>query len=70
MHHESTTTVQENPRIKALRDKHSELSEKISYEQRNLSSSDFYINQLKKQKLLIKERLSLMDEDGRRSATR
>ena len=60
MYQESNTSIHENPRIKALMDKHSELSQKVNDAQKNVSSPDFYINQLKKQKLLIKEKIAAM----------
>ncbi len=52
-----------NARIGALRAKHTALSQKVEQEQKDLSSSDYYLNQLKKQKLLIKE--ELLDEEKR-----
>lgn len=45
-------------RIKALQEKHTLLSERISREQNSLSISDFYLRQLKKQKLLLKEQIA------------
>lgn len=70
MYHESNTSIAENPRIKALIDKHSELSQKVDDAQRTLSSPDFYIKQLKKQKLLIKEKISNIENDNRASVAR
>ncbi|MGH1403474.1 MAG: YdcH family protein [Alphaproteobacteria bacterium] len=55
--------VHPNSRIEALRVKHAELSRKVESEQRDLSTSDYYLNQLKKQKLLIKE--EIQDEEKR-----
>lgn len=44
-------------RIKALRNKHALLSERIEKEQSRPSTTDFYLRQLKKQKLLLKDKL-------------
>lgn len=44
-------------RIEALRKKHSILSSRVTEAQRDLSCTDFYLRQLKKQKLLVKEEL-------------
>lgn len=44
-------------RLKALRDKHEALSRQIEEAQRSLSTKDFFISQLKKQKLRVKEKL-------------
>lgn len=66
MYHESpANSVHNNPRIKALIEKHAALSDQIKLEQKNPASSDFYINQLKKQKLLIKEKISHFRDDKR-----
>ncbi len=57
----SVATVSEvptkNPRIAALKERHSAISEKLKAAQKDLSSPDTYISQLKKQKLSIKEQL-------------
>ena len=55
-----------SPRVKSLQQKHQELSDKIEQAQRNVSSPDHHISQLKKEKLLIKEKLS---EEERLMAT-
>ncbi|MGH1375766.1 MAG: YdcH family protein [Alphaproteobacteria bacterium] len=47
----------ENARVEALRTKHMDLSRKIEDAQRTLSIDDFDINDLKKQKLSVKEEL-------------
>jgi len=44
-------------RIEALKRKHAILSRRVEDAQRDLSSTDFYLRQLKKQKLLVKEEL-------------
>lgn len=51
------TASKENPRIKALRAKHRELSQRVDDARKQLSTTDFYLNQLKKQKLIVKEKL-------------
>lgn len=56
----SLATVSEvsvNPRIKALKEKHTALSQEIEEAQKNLSTTDFYLSQLKKQKLMVKEKI-------------
>ena len=58
------TRVQENSRVMALRAKHAELSRKVEDEQKTLSSPDYYLRHLKKQKLLLKE--ELIDEERRK----
>ena len=57
----TTTTVSNtsvHPRVQALKNKHKALSEIVDEAQKDLSTTDFYLNQLKKQKLVIKERLA------------
>lgn len=49
------TTPQE--RVLALQSKHKVLAERINEAQKHPSTADFYIRQLKKQKLMIKEEL-------------
>jgi len=44
-------------RVEALRAKHTALSERIREEQKRPSSADYYLRQLKKQKLQIKEEI-------------
>ena len=44
-------------RLKALSEKHEALSRQIEEAQRTPSTRDFLISQLKKQKLLVKEKL-------------
>ena len=46
-----------NTRLEALKAKHSALSKKVEDAQKDLSTTDFYLSQLKKEKLLIKEKL-------------
>ena len=57
------TLTKESPRLKALRDKHRELSQQVDDARKQLSTTDFYLNQLKKKKLIIKEQLHF--EEGR-----
>ena len=51
-------------RIKALQDKHAAISHQVKEAQISLSTTDYYLNQLKKQKLLLKEEI-----EGLRSRT-
>ncbi len=50
-----------NSRVEALRAKHQALSKKVDSAQKRLSTTDFYIKQLKKQKLMIKEALEVAE---------
>ncbi|MCB1682456.1 MAG: YdcH family protein [Rhodospirillales bacterium] len=47
----------ENPHLKALKEKHADLSRQIEEARKDLSTTDFYLTQLKKQKLIIKEKI-------------
>lgn len=51
------STNESNAHVEALMAKHARLSERIEAAQRDLSTTDFYLNQLKKQKLLVKEKI-------------
>lgn len=44
-------------RLQALKNKHVILSNRIEEARKSPSTTDFYINQLKKQKLLLKEEI-------------
>ncbi len=44
-------------RIEALRDKHAALSNQVQAAQNSPGTADFYLTQLKKQKLAIKEEI-------------
>ncbi len=58
----SLATVSEvqnvNPRIQALLERHETLSKEIEDAQKTLSSSDHYLQQLKKRKLIVKEKIA------------
>ncbi len=47
-----------NPRIQALLERHESLSKEIEDAQRTLSTSDHYLKQLKKRKLVVKEKIA------------
>ena len=49
-------------RLEALRQKHAILSNKIEQEQGQPGSTDFYLTQLKKQKLMLKQQIEFMGE--------
>ncbi|MBI1300091.1 MAG: DUF465 domain-containing protein [Alphaproteobacteria bacterium] len=51
------TASKKYPRIEALRKKHRELSQQVEDARKQLSTTDYYLNQLKKQKLIVKEKL-------------
>ncbi len=52
----------ENPRILALKEKHTELKRKVEEAQKDLSTTDFYLKQLKKEKLVVKEEIANFKE--------
>ncbi len=54
-----------NARLEALKAKHNALSKKVEDAQKDLSTTDFYLSQLKKEKLVIKEKL---EDEAVRSA--
>jgi hypothetical protein len=51
-------------RLAALRKRHDELSEKIDDARVHRSISDFYLNELKKQKLHLKDVIEAMRDGG------
>ncbi len=52
----------ENPHLKALKEKHADLGRQIEEARKSPSTTDFYLTQLKKQKLIIKEKIENMRE--------
>ncbi|MAF97859.1 MAG: DUF465 domain-containing protein [Micavibrio sp.] len=50
--------------MEALQNKHSRLSRRIEQEQRNPSTTDFFLRQLKKQKLALKEEIEGIRTSG------
>ncbi len=50
-------TSSQSSRIEALKSKHSELSIRIEKEQQRPSSASYYLQKLKKQKLVLKEEI-------------
>jgi hypothetical protein len=59
------TTSSQVSRLKALQEKHAILSNRINEAHHSPSATDFYLRQLKKQRLLLKDEL----EGIRKSAT-
>ncbi|PCJ97496.1 MAG: DUF465 domain-containing protein [Zetaproteobacteria bacterium] len=57
--------VSVNSRIEALRAKHHALSKEVDDAYKNLSTTDFQLSQLKKQKLVVKENIE--NEEKRRA---
>lgn len=56
-------------RIEALRNRHAILSSKIEKAYQSPSTTDFYLRQLKKEKLALKEEMyGIRDESGQASA--
>lgn len=56
------TASSETPHIKALKEKHADLSRQIEEAHKDRSTTDFYLTQLKKQKLVIKEQIEGLAE--------
>ncbi len=54
----------QSTRMEALQNKHSRLSRRIEQEQRNPSTTDFFLRQLKKQKLALKEEIEGIRTSG------
>ena len=55
-----------NPRVQALLERHEELPRQIEEAQKTLSTKDHYLKQLKKRKLVVKEKIA----DEERMVTR
>jgi len=55
-------------RLEALRQRHSVLSTRIEEAHKSPSTTDFYLRQLKKQKLVLKEEIEGIRESGQASA--
>lgn len=53
--HGATVSEQSNSRISALKDKHMKYKNLLREARKSPASTDFYIQQLKKQKLLVKD---------------
>lgn len=60
----AATASLENPHLKALQEKHADISRKIDEARKSPSTTDFYLTQLKKQKLIIKEKIETMRESA------
>ncbi len=54
----TVSEVPVNPRLEALKARHRALSQKVDEAQKDLSTTDLYLNHLKKEKLMVKEKLS------------
>lgn len=65
-HIDELPEVPQHPHIKALREKHEKLSEKIDKALQGGSLSDLQITNLKKEKLLVKEKI-VLEERKRQS---
>ena len=55
-------------RLEALRKRHEILSNRVEEAHKNPSTTDFYLRQLKKQKLVLKEEIEGIRDSGRASA--
>lgn len=54
----TTSEVQVNPRVQALKERHTALSMEIEEAQKSISTEDIYLKQLKKRKLIVKEKIA------------
>ena len=54
----SVSDVRIDAHVEALRAKHRDISNKIEDAQKDLSTTDFFLSQLKKEKLVIKEQIA------------
>ena len=50
-------------RLSSLKSKHEKLDRKISEEEKSAACADFYLKQLKQQKLLIKDKMYSLADD-------
>jgi hypothetical protein len=65
----NTASVSFYTRLETLKKKHAMLDRYIAKQQRDPSTADFYIKQLKRQKLLLKDQMEdLMGQLRRKSA--
>jgi len=55
-------------RLDALKQRHSHLSSRIEEAHKSPSTTDLYLRQLKKEKLMLKEEIEGLRESGRASA--
>ncbi|MCB1651035.1 MAG: YdcH family protein [Alphaproteobacteria bacterium] len=58
----------QNSRLQALRNRHTDLSNQIEEAHRSPSTTDFFLRQLKKQKLIVKEEIHRIRESGTATA--
>lgn len=63
-----TFTQAHKNRIDALRKKHRDISDRIEQEQVSPSVADFYLRQLKKEKLMLKEQIEGLIPSNQKSA--
>lgn len=56
-------------RLESLKRKHAVISRQIEREQNNSYTADFYLKQLKRQKLLIKDQMEEVVKNLRRKST-
>lgn len=60
--HSSATASAQSARLDALRARHTALSDKIDKEQSRAAMSEWYVRDLKKQKLRLKEEIETLRE--------
>lgn len=61
-------TSHQPSRVEALRAKHAVLSTRLEEAQKSPSTNDFYLRQLKKQKLMLKEEIEGLRESEERAS--
>lgn len=64
-HHEPTAL---SNHLASLHDKHQRLESEIEYTQRRVGSADFYLKQLKRRKLILKDHIQFVIESAKASA--
>lgn len=57
-----SASPENHPHLQALKEKHADLSRQIDEARKSRSTTDFYLTQLKKQKLVIKEKIEGIEE--------
>lgn len=57
----------QHSRLEALRDRHAALSVRVEQAQKRPATTDFFLRQLKKQKLILKEEMEGLRASGKAS---
>jgi hypothetical protein len=65
---QSILSSSQNSRVEALRARHAALSERLEDARKSPSTNDFFLSQLKKEKLKLKEEIEGLRESGERAS--